>query len=484
MENSDLKYIKKHYGENFAHLCRSLFPQLLERAGVLQEAVTALFVPSRNLFDDITQNEKENDFKSYILSFTQKHLAPQKKVKIDKTPEQLMDEAGYILFPECQTEDDVQSFKKYWEEDEQLCTFYNRGRLNRCRVWFAIKKDVAEIKRENFTQPRRQDEYGTSAISIQFTLGSPCTLSIKNRYNHTVADPDATFSNNLENIKAGLTDAFEETYGIKISEDFKNNFELPHYTKTPDGKFVYYTHEIDAHYYCASNIVIKDGEVEQFDKSKYLLLENYLLDLSSKSIKNLVKTDPKPDAFIKSIGKIENVKMTSLSNGNKKVAITPTSGQDIEIEINNHNEFISYFNPNIETIEDKFLYLNESLKTFNAPNAEQFGDNFLYINESLTSFDAPNAKIFGNNFLGFNECLKTFNAPNAKIFGNDFLGFNKCLKTFNAPNAKIFGDNFLRFNNSLKTFNAPNAEQFGDNFLLHNENLDVTKIRHQTKLIR
>lgn len=66
MENSDLKYIKKHYGENFAHLCRSLFPQLLERAGVLQEAVTALFVPSRNLFDDITQNEKENDFKSYI----------------------------------------------------------------------------------------------------------------------------------------------------------------------------------------------------------------------------------------------------------------------------------------------------------------------------------------------------------------------------------------------------------------------------------
>ena len=37
-------------------------------------------------------------------------------------------------------------------------------------------------------------------ISIQFTKDDAHTLSIKNRYNHSVNDPDATFSNNLDNI--------------------------------------------------------------------------------------------------------------------------------------------------------------------------------------------------------------------------------------------------------------------------------------------
>ena len=40
-----------------------------------------------------------------------------------------------------------ESFKKYYEPYEELCTF-NGGRLNSCRVWFAIKKDVDKIKRE------------------------------------------------------------------------------------------------------------------------------------------------------------------------------------------------------------------------------------------------------------------------------------------------------------------------------------------------
>ena len=245
MEKSDLKYIKKHYGENFAHLCRNLFPQLLQQEGLLQEIITSHFFPSRELFDAIKSKGKEDAFKRFVLSFAQKQLPKQEKVKINKTPEELMDEAGYILFPECQTEEDVQSFKKYWTKDEQLCTFYNKGRLNRCRVWFAVKKNVDQIKRQNFAHPRRQDEYGTSAISIQFTRNDPCTLSIKNRYNHTVEDPDNTFNSNLENIKAGLTDAFEQTYGVKVAESFNNNFSLPHYTKTADGKFIYYTQEID-----------------------------------------------------------------------------------------------------------------------------------------------------------------------------------------------------------------------------------------------
>lgn len=33
--NSDLKILKKKYGENFSKLCRNLFPSILEEEGTL-----------------------------------------------------------------------------------------------------------------------------------------------------------------------------------------------------------------------------------------------------------------------------------------------------------------------------------------------------------------------------------------------------------------------------------------------------------------
>ena len=36
-ESKELKRIKKLYGENFMHLCRELFPTLLEQEGLLTE---------------------------------------------------------------------------------------------------------------------------------------------------------------------------------------------------------------------------------------------------------------------------------------------------------------------------------------------------------------------------------------------------------------------------------------------------------------
>ena len=35
MVSTDLKLIKKHYGEKMMHLCRELFPTILERNGLL-----------------------------------------------------------------------------------------------------------------------------------------------------------------------------------------------------------------------------------------------------------------------------------------------------------------------------------------------------------------------------------------------------------------------------------------------------------------
>ena len=161
--NQDLKIIKKKYGEEMMHLCRELFPTLLEQEGLLPKLLLDNFKESRSLVKDIIDNNLEEEFKNYI--YNQVDVENNHEEVVSKRPEELLKEAGYKLY-ECHSEEEIQSFKKYYAPGEALCTFRG-GRLNKCYVFFAIKENVDEIKRENFPKPQRQDEYGTSVISIQ-----------------------------------------------------------------------------------------------------------------------------------------------------------------------------------------------------------------------------------------------------------------------------------------------------------------------------
>lgn len=107
--NSDLKIIKKKYGENMMKLCRELFPTILENDKVLSKIMLDNFDPSHSLYDDICSCDVVDDFKNYIYS-----LFEQKKEKnlALKTPKELLEEAGYNLY-ECHNEDEIQSFKNY-----------------------------------------------------------------------------------------------------------------------------------------------------------------------------------------------------------------------------------------------------------------------------------------------------------------------------------------------------------------------------------
>ena len=156
------------------HLCRELFPTLLEKE-ILFSLMIRKFNPTRHLYDDIVNNHYEDEFKSIIYSLVD--VQTEDEIDEEKTPEELLEEKGYILH-ECHTEEDIQKFKKYYAKGEELCTFRG-GRLERCHVFFAVKKNVDEIKRDDFYYPKRQDEYGTSVISIQFDRGLINTLSIK-----------------------------------------------------------------------------------------------------------------------------------------------------------------------------------------------------------------------------------------------------------------------------------------------------------------
>ena len=367
----DLKLIKKHYGEKMMHLCRELFPTILETPGLLFKIMSSKFAYSRFLYDDIVGNYYEDEFKAEIYSMVQKQ--DMKGTITDKTPKELLEEAGYILY-ECHTEEEIQSFKKYYAPNEALCTFRG-GRLNRCHVFFAVKKNVDKIKRENFKNPQRQDEYGTSVISIQFDRDGSNTLSIKNRYNHTVTNPDSTFYNDLDNIIPGLTYAFEKTYGLR-SKTKSEEFELTNYVKANDNKFYKYTKEDNNIYYCPNNIIIDNFEVKEYDKSRYIIFEHFILDMQEKKIFTYENNDTnaknrtpinnnineedvscKDDSFIQSIPDINKIEVIN-ENNNKTIIIN----NDIKIVLNPEGRILEYTNPLVTEIGNNFMLSCDELK--------------------------------------------------------------------------------------------------------------------------
>ncbi len=451
----DLKYLKKHYGEKFAHLCRSLFPTILEEKGLLSSIIIEKFAPTHSLYDDIINENLEGDFKNFIYSFVD---VENNTPTSNKTPKELLSEAGYILYPECRTEWRIRSFKKYYAKGEELCTFYG-GRLESCRVWFAVKKNVKEIKRENFPNPTRQDEYGTSVISIQFTRSNPSTLSIKNRYNHMVFNSDATFSNNLDNIILGLTEAFTRTYNINLVNTSSQTFDSNNYILAKDGKYYRKNIEYNRINFCENNTLINsDGLLITFDKSRYLFIDNYLIDKQNKKIKVCDGTPIDSDSFVKSIGKIRKIEEKSTKYG-KLIIITPEgeNAEKIEIGINSHNQIISYKNPNVTEIENNFLPYNKTLTSIEIQNVTKLGDAFLLRNNSLTSINLPNVTFIGDDFLLYDKSLTSINLPKITMIAGFFLLHNKHINR-KAIYSKIENNKKTNKENAKKT-NKKNTEK-------------------------
>ena len=428
--NKDLKIIKKKYGEEMMHLCRELFPTILEQEGLLSKLLLDNFKESKSLSKDIIDNGLEEEFKNYIYSMIDVENGYEEVVS--KRPEELLKEAGYILY-ECHSEEEIQSFKKYYAEGEELCTFWG-GRLNRNYVFFAIKENVDEIKRENFPKPERQDEYGTSVISIQFTKDNSHTLSIKNRYNHRVNNPDSTFGNNLDNIIPGLTASFAKYYGMHQSH-LQGTFEIPGYVKANDGKYYKYNYELHNVYYCENNIIIDNFEVKEYPHEQYVVLDYFILDLKNKKI-SLYDKDIS-DCFPDTIGEICDIKIEK-DKDNKNILIkTDASGEvDIVITLDKNNKIVELKNNKVEKIGDYFLYCNHSLKSIELLNAITIGNNFLHWNDTLVNISLPNVTTLGDDFLRNNNALTSISLPNATTIGDDFLYNNFRLANIELPKVK------------------------------------------------
>lgn len=459
--NNDLKIIKKKYGEDMMHFCRENFSSLLETEGLLSELLMDHFDPSHILYDDIVSNALESDFKNYIYSLVA--VENNNEIIVNKTPKELLSDAGYNLF-ECTTEEEIQNFKKYYASGEELCTFSD-NRLQSCRVFFAVKKDVDNIKREDFKNPNRQDLYGTSVISIQFTKDETNTLSIKNRYNHTVNNPDATFSNNLDNIIPGLTKSFENTYGI-VQKHKGNAFEIPNYVQANDGKYYKYNYEINNIYYCPNNIIIDNYQVNRLEKEKYIVFDYFVLDLVNKRL-SLYNTYI-GDSFLDTISDISKIRIENKEKV-KDITIIPKYGEDIIITLDKQNRLIGYKNNNIKEIGDYFLYFNDTLSELNLSNVEIIGSSFLFYNQIITELNLPKIKEIGNFFMHANCSLTKLVLPKLEIIKNSFLFYNRTLTELSLPNIKVIGDSFLYHNKVMKMIELPNLEKVNDSFLRFND---------------
>ena len=130
----------------------------------------------------------------YILKYAGREMEPlfpyltglkklTKEEGPDLDPIVLLDKAGYDAFYVDSLEKQ-NSIRPYFASGEEICTLRDPNRFRMNHIIHAVKKNASDLKREDFKNPRREDEYGRSVISIQINKLTG-NIKITNRYNHT-----------------------------------------------------------------------------------------------------------------------------------------------------------------------------------------------------------------------------------------------------------------------------------------------------------
>lgn len=463
--NKDLKYIKKKYGEKMMHYCRECFPTILNVPGKLVEILnTHFYCVKDSLYNDIKENHKESEFNDFV--YGNAGLKNEYDIRdVSKTPKELLDDAGYDLF-ECKTVEEVNSFKKYFILGEQLCTFLDpASRLENKYVFFAVKKNILDIKREDFLIPDRQDEYGTSVISIQFTRDKNNHLSIKNRYNEVVNNPDSTFDNNLDNIISGLTMSFYKAYGIREIYDENSEFQMEHYISI-DGEYYKYNYKLNDIYYCTNNIIALNGKVIKYDPEKYIIMDYFIIDLVNKKVD--VFDNKLRDSFSEVIGKIKNIEIVR-GEKDKKVYITNEEDNIFELTLSFDNKLIGIKNNLIDKLPNRFLISGQYLKNMEFSNVREIGNDVLYANTDLEHFNLSKAEVIGNYFLANNIKLTNIDLNKTIMIGDDFLKRNIIVESINFDSLQRVGNSFMFSNKGLSSIVIPNLSYTGKCFFKSND---------------
>ena len=376
-------------------------------------------------------------------------------------PFQLLDQAGYHAF-EVHNLDEQNSIKRFFRQNEELCTFRDMHRYENYYIIHAVSHDVWRdpYAIQPAKNPQRQDEYGTSVISIQIRKTGGF-ISIKNRYNHTVINPDQTFNSDPDEIIDGLSAALKAYFNV----DWKSTG-----VRLPNG-FIQMGNQILKTNFEINNCYIGDGfythgdSIIDIDKNNQVQLDYFIWDNQQKMLFNPLN---ERDTFPKTFNKfIQNKKVTLLGKAPNQTILV--DGEKV-IEIEN-NHIVTLNMPHITTVEDNFLFRNKHLRSISLPNVTTIGSNFLYNNLKLQSISLPNASTIGDYFLNSNKNLKSIDLPNVKTIGSCFLNNNCNLQSISLPMAEIIDNDFLQQNVNLQSLSLPAAVSVGNTFLMKNEQI-------------
>ena len=470
----DYETIKKLYGEDMARYCRSNLSTIFEIEGKMPALLQKYFAPVKGLYDELKEERNMLDrFNSTMMAeYMEEYLSDVYSSGEIETPEELLAKAGYDLF-KCESVEDIMKFEELYEDEEAICTFRSpKERLDICHIFWAVKKDVKNIKREDFEFPERDDEYGTSVISIQFTKEEGNRLSIKNRYNHNVDNCDATFSNCLDNIVKGLTYSFEKHKGIQ-QEFQKSSLSLGGFIQGEDGvRYAFNIMDGDV-YYCNNNVVVEgvfgwdsdDFKVHHYDKARYEVFDNFILDIKEKRIFSHQGAFTIQDETFSALN-IEKCSVEAIKGTTDRLIKILASGKvNIELKVDGRGRLVEFYGTGLERVGDFFLKNSKYLEKFDAPDLKVVGDHFLESATRLKEASMPKLEETGNHFLSWAYRMESIDVPNLKKVGEGFLYKCEKLKKFNAPMLEESGTKFLHQCHSLIEFSAPRLTEFKDESL-------------------
>lgn len=494
MQKTMFDIIKKQNGEAFAKAIRNYDNGILD-------------IPN---LDKIVKyaGRKAEPIMEYLISL--KNIKIIEKIN-HEDPIALLSIAGYDAYVVNSLEEQ-NAIKKYFKRGEELCTFNDAQRFKNYYIINAVHKDVENIKREDFVHPQREDKYGTSVISIQ-VLKTGGFISIKNRYNHSVENPDNTFNSEPDRIIPGLADAIKYHFNVDFSS---RKISLPDDYILLDGKIVKFNYEKN-NIYIGDGFYVCNGKIVEINKDSELLFDTILFDFKTKSFREVGQSSGENSYLVSlfnsvvknnSVSVRKNVDGThsffvggmpiaTLENGTI-VALTLPGIREITEVPKNFGKFVRYLSlPDTEILPNNFFTVNLVLAELNAPRLkrikkncfnitaikelklpelEELGDNCFFAGSDIELINAPKLKIMGANCFKGAVKLKSLDLPKLeKMNANCFL-YNTGISSLNLPTIQKIGYNCFEYNRALKNVELPRLEDLGANCFLYNADISSLKL--------
>ncbi|MDR0397780.1 MAG: hypothetical protein LBH36_01170 [Candidatus Nomurabacteria bacterium] len=316
--DTNYKRFKKRFGEGFVKEVRGSLTEFLAVDGFaekMQELIPVKHDATETLLDNMDY------IRSTLRDFYSDKNAEAEQ--IPKNPYELARNVGYELLGPFDSAKEMKRFKTDYRHGERICTFNDpEGRLKAYHILWLRHQNADnippadELTAQNLTEewqqylrtinrydqdsdtynlqdlkPEREDPYGRSSMSVQIGRQSNNHVSIKNRYNHTVNSPDATLSNNLDNLTSELRLAVYSLVGRKdLMKAGGVNLANNYVTDNNGGIHRYYIEKDNVYYGWYEKIAA--GEVTSLPENEYYRLSpmfyvkrngGQLVDLSLKS---------------------------------------------------------------------------------------------------------------------------------------------------------------------------------------------------------